>query len=67
MMCSFVNHQSDNDGNNDFVPRMNVTHKIVKHHEITDTEQVHRVTHSVSKQSQRLHNDLQRVKCMEKF
>ena len=33
----------DND-QNDFVPRMNVTHKIVKHHKITDTEEVCRVT-----------------------
>ena len=57
----------DNDQNGDFIPRMNVTHKIVKHHEIKDTEKVSRVTHSVSKQTQRLHNDLQQVKCMEKF
>ena len=59
--------ESDNDWNSDFIPRMNVTHKIVKHHEIKDTEKVCRVTHSVSKQAQRLHNDLQQVKCMEKF
>ena len=57
----------DNDQNDDFVPRMNVTHKIVKYHEIRDTEEVCRVTHSISKQTQRLHNDLQKVKCIEKF
>ena len=43
--------ESDNDQNSDFIPRMNVTHKIVKHHEISDTEKVYRVTHSVSKQN----------------
>ena len=39
--------ESDNNWNGNFVPRKNVTLKMVKHHESTDTKKVRRVTHSI--------------------
>ena len=51
--------ESDNNWNVDLTPRSNVTLKMVEHHEVIGTERVHRVTHSISKQMQKLHNDLQ--------
>ena len=42
--------ESDNNWNVDLTPRSNVTLKMVEHHEVTGTERVHRVTHSISKQ-----------------
>ena len=35
------------DQNGGFLARMNVVHKMEKHHEIVDAENMHRVTHSV--------------------
>ena len=49
----------DNNWNVDLTSRSNVTLKMVEHHEVTGTERVHRVTHSISKQMQKLHKDLQ--------
>ena len=46
-----------NDWNGDFLARMNVIHKMEKHPEIADAENMHRVTHSVFKETQRLHSN----------
>ena len=51
--------ESDNNWNVDLTPRSNVTLKMVEHHDVTGAKKVHRVTHSISKQMQKLHNDLQ--------
>ena len=45
------------DQNGGFLARMNVTHKMEKHHKIADAENMCRVTHSVFKQTQRLHSN----------
>ena len=47
------------DWNGGCLTRMNVTHKMEKHCKIADAENMHRVTHSVFKQTQRLHNNQQ--------
>ena len=39
--------ESGNNWNVDLTPRSNVTLKMVEHHEVTGTERVHRVTHSM--------------------
>ena len=46
-----------NDQNGSFLARMNVAHKMEKHCKIVDAENMHRVTCSVFKQIQRLHNN----------
>ena len=45
------------DQNGGFLARMNVAHKMEKHCEIADAENMHRVTLSVFKQTQRLHSN----------